>query len=122
MKMLKSKKGSFALLVTFFLTAFILIVFSAVMAPVGSRFNTEMYRAGEDILEKTNDSIQLINNPAVKESLTNSTNAALATTEMNIEVNNSMFKYGWLIVVGLTCLIIFLIARSTVEYNVGRVI
>lgn len=116
-----SKKASVTLYITFLIVATVIIIITAVMAPFGALFTTEMYLAGQDILAQTNDSIQAIQNTTIRNSVQSTINLAFAAAEDNIEVTTDMYQYGWVIVVALTAIIIFLITRQLVEAGRGGV-
>jgi hypothetical protein len=87
---------------------------------MGVLFNTEMYRAGEDIMRQANDSIQNISDATVKNELNEMIDSSFDAVENNITVNNSIFKYGWVFMVVLIALMLFLLSRSIVETQSGR--
>lgn len=86
---------------------------------MGVLFNTKMYAAGEDILLLANDSIADINDPVVKASIYNITNTAFAASQTNIEVNADIFQYGWVLLICLVGLIIFMATRRSIEFAGG---
>lgn len=112
------KKAQISMYITFFIYAAIIIMIAAVLAPMGTLFNTEMYKAGEGILKRANSSINNISDPEVRDRIRDSTQEALDATENNIDMNNDLFQWSWLLVIGMTALIIFLYTRSSIE--VGR--
>lgn len=116
---MSSKKGQITMMITFFFIAVIIITLAAVLAPVGVLFNTEMIKAGEDLLVDANESISGINDAAIRENLQDTTSAAFAAGEHNIEVNNAMFKYSWILIVGITAVTIFIFTRRMIEYTGG---
>lgn len=113
------KKATLTLYLTFFLAAVIIVTFAAVLAPMGVLFNTEMYRAGEDILGKANASIANIQNAEVRGEVQSALNASFAAAQNNIEVNNSVFQYSWVAVVVLLGIIMFIGARRLTEIGTG---
>jgi len=117
--MMKYKKGSVTLFLTWLILTVIIITITAVVAPMGALFNTEMYKAGEDILSRTNQSLQGINDSVVRGEVMGVVNSAQASAQDNIEVNANMFKYSWVLVVALTALVLFIFTRRQVEYSTG---
>ena len=115
MKLLKNKRGTIMLYITFIILAVIIITISAVVAPMGVLFNTKMYQVGEQIILDANESISAIDNSTVRTNLQTMFSNALGNTENNIEVNNSIFQYGWIIVLVLTGLVLFIYTRRLVE-------
>lgn len=117
--MIKNKKAVVSLYFAFLISAIIIILFAAIFAPMGVLFNTEMYKAGENILKQANNSIAGINDTAVRLSVQEAVDSGLLATEDNIKTNAALFQYSWLLVIGLTALIMFLITRRIVEYSGG---
>jgi hypothetical protein len=78
-----------------------------------------MFKAGESILAQTEDSIAGIQDPEVKAAVTDIVSEAKANTINNIEVNAALFQYGWVLVIVLTGLIVFLYTRRLVEVGAG---
>lgn len=115
------KRGTVMLYITFMILALILVVIAAVFAPMGVLFNTKMYAAGEDIMLKANASVADINDAAVRDSVYNVIDQGLAAQQNNIDVNAAIFKYGWVFLVVITGLVIFIFARRLVEYGGGLV-
>lgn len=116
---MKNKKGFLSVFFAFIVLAIIIITISAVIAPMGVLFTTEMYKAGEGILNQSNESLEGITNPEIKEAIGGSINSAKQATMDNIEVNSDIFQYGWVLVLGLIAIVLFLLSRSIVEYG-GR--
>lgn len=111
------KKASITLYITFLIFAIIIIVITAVVAPFGVKLNAEAYKMGEQIYLSTNESIQDIQNQEIKLSIQSQINDSLDTINQNLEVNNALFKWSWLIMIMLTSFVVFLITRSIVEVN-----
>lgn len=109
------KKAQLSIYFAFIIIAIAIIFIAAVLAPMGVKFNTMAYAAGENILLSANNSIAAIHNAGVKAELYNSTGQALGSIQNNIEVNNQIFQYSWILILGLTALIIFILTRRVVE-------
>ena len=114
-KIHKNKKGVLTFFLVFMILAIIIILISSVMAPLGSMVNTEFYSAGEDIMRSANDSVSKINNAETRALLEESYANALGGVQNNIEVNNAIFQYGWVIVLICVALFLFLFSRRIVE-------
>ena len=115
----ENKKGNVTLYLTFFIVAIIILLVTAVTAPVGVLLNTKFYAAGEDILLKANNSISDINDANVRTQIYDMIDNSFDAQENNIEVNNALFQYAWVPMVILTMLIIFLSSRALVETRQG---
>lgn len=120
-RLFSNRRGVVGYYITFFIIAIIIITIAAVLAPMGVLFNTKMYAAGENILLLANDSIADINDATVKQAIYNVTDTAFSATQTNIEVNADIFQYGWVLVICLVGLVIFLFTRRTVEFAGGFV-
>lgn len=118
-RLFSDKRGVVGYYITFFIVAIIIVTTAAVMAPMGVLFNVKMYQAGESILLLANDSIADIQDATVRQSIYNITDTALSATTTNIEVNADIFQYGWILIIGLVGLVIFLFTRRTVEFAGG---
>ena len=115
MNMKKNKKSQVTLYIFFFVFAIVIITITAVLAPMAVRFNTEMYKAGEFLILQSNQSISEINNATIRNTLQTSFGDALGATTTNIETNNALFKYGWIILLVITAIFLMLAARSIIE-------
>ena len=113
----KAKRGQISLMLVFFITAILIVLIAAVLAPLGAQINVEFYAAGERILLEANDSIANINDSAVRAEVYSTIGDALDNQQTNIEVNAAIFKYGWVFVLVLACLVVFLYTRRLVEYG-----
>jgi hypothetical protein len=118
----KNKKGQVGIYIVFIISSIIIVMIAAFAAPMGVLFNTEIYKAGEKIMLQANESVQEIQNATVRASIEGIINDGLNNVETNIEVNGALFQYGWILVVGLTALILFLLTRSIVEVRTGNLI
>lgn len=112
-----NKKANITLYVSFMIMAVILVMIAAVLAPMGVLFNTEMFKAGESIMLKANDSITGIQNDDIRVSVQDTVETAYGAAEYNIDVNANIFRYGWVFVVLLAGIMVFLYARTLVEYG-----
>ena len=113
------KKGNITLFFVYMMAALVVVLIAAFFAPMGVMFNTEMYLAGQDIYERANESIADIDNATIRNSIIATVNSGYANAENNIEVNNAIFQYGWILVILVVGLVIFLYSRRLVEYGGG---
>lgn len=112
-----NKKANVTLFFAFTIAAIVIVVFAAILAPMGVLFNAEAYAAGEMILQNANESIQDISDPTVKASVEDSIQSAFDASQNNIDVNASIFQYGWILIIVLVALVVFLASRRLVEYG-----
>lgn len=101
------------------LTAVFVVFLAAVFAPMGVQLNSVLYERAEQVILNANSTIQNINDTSVRTQLEESLESSLAAQQNNIEVNNAIFKYGWILTIILTALVLFLITRSLVELRQG---
>ena len=113
------KKASITLFITFLIFAAIIIIIGAIAAPLGTRFATEMYVAGDKIILSANKSLSGIQNETIRNQISANLAAAQGQQLNNIEVATDLYQYSWLFVLILTALIIFIYTRSMVEVNSG---
>lgn len=113
----KNKKGSVTLYIVFLVMGIIIVIISAFAAPMMVRFNTEMYAAGENIIRQNNDSIASIQDTDMKNTLYTMMDRSQDATAYNIQVNNALFQYGWILVIGLVAIVVFLYTRRLIEYG-----
>ncbi len=117
--MKKSKKGQMTIYVMFLFAAILLTVIAAFIVPMGVRFNVEMYKAGEMILLDANESISGIQDPVIRDQVRAATESAIAASQANIDINTSIYEYSWILMIGLTALVIFLFTRQQTEFQQG---
>ena len=114
-----NKKAQVSIYVVFIFTAIIIIVITAVLAPMGVLFNSEMYVAGEDLMLKGNETIAQIQDTDVRNAILGSINKAFLAQQNNIEINADLFRYSWIFILGLTALVVFLFTRRLIETSGG---
>lgn len=117
--MKKTKQSQMSLYFTFLIAAIVIVVLTALIAPFGVKFGTEMYSIGEGLILEANDTLNNIDNATVRNSLRSSMEGGLDAAEDNINVNTSVFRYSWLIMLVLIALIIFIYTRKMVEVQGG---
>jgi len=111
------KRGQAGLYVFYMFMVILIITIAAVMAPLGALFNTEMYVAGEQLMIDANVSASAIVDNDIRESVQGVFGSALSAANNNISVNANIFQYSWVLVVGLTALVLFLQSRRLVEFS-----
>jgi predicted PurR-regulated permease PerM len=117
------KKAQVTLFLVFMISSIIVVLVAAFFAPMAVRFNTEMYRVGEELILESNESISQIQNETTKARIQGIFGNSLAAVENNISVNNSLFQYGWILVIALGALVVFLFTRQLVEFrNPGNLV
>lgn len=115
--MKKNKKGQISLYIVFIFAALTLITIATVFAAMGTLFNTKMYLAGQDILNRSAEDIGNINDVTIRNKINDSTHDALDSVSDNVEVTNSIFQYSWIIILVLLGIIVLIYSRRSVEYG-----
>lgn len=116
-----NKKGNITIYLVFIIIAVVTVLVAGFVAPMGVKFNTAMYEAGEDIINGTVGDLSGINDVTVREDINSSLQGGLLATQNNIEVNNALFQYGWIFALATSALVLFLFSRRLVEYGGGIV-
>jgi hypothetical protein len=118
-KPFKNKRGVVALYIVFIISAITIVLIASVFAPMGVLFNTKMYAAGLQIMETANTSISNISDPVIKAEIQATIQSAYDAADNNIDVNAALFQYGWILVIGLVAVIVFMYTRSLIEVGGG---
>lgn len=114
-----SRRGQVTIYVSYFIAAIMIVLLAAFIAPMGVRFNVEMWAAGEDILNQANESIQQIEDDAIRGEYEAMVAEAKAASSSNVEILTDVYQYGWIIVIILTGLVVFLYTRTLIEFGQG---
>ena len=110
----KFKKAQVSIYVAFIFTALIIIVITAVLAPMGVLFNSEMYLAGENLMLQGNETISQIQDEEVRDAILAVMDKAFLAQQNNIEINADLFRFSWILILGLTALVVFLFTRKLI--------
>ena len=119
---IKGKRGVLGIMFVFFVTALLIITITSVFAPIGVQFNAHAYAMGEQIMINSNQTIASINDSEVRTSIQDLIQGGLDQTQSNIEINAQIFKYGWIPVLILVTLVMFMFTRKIVEYGGGGIV
>lgn len=119
--MRKNKKGTVALMMVYIVVAVILVLITAFASPLLVEMNSKFYLAGQDMILRSNESIQSITDNNIRTTLTDTLNSASDSTAYNISVNANLFRYGWIMVLALSAIITFLFTRRLIEVRGGIV-
>lgn len=117
-----NKKGNLSLYITFIIVGILIVLIAAIFAPMGVLFNVEAYKAGELILDQANESVEGIQDATVKAAVIGVIGEAKNSAQNNIEVNGNIFQYGWIFLLGISALVVFLFSRRLVEAGGGSFI
>lgn len=115
----KNKKATVTIYITGMIAAMVILIIAAVMSPLGVLFNVEMFKAGEKIMNQSQESLNDIQDATIRNQINASITSAKNAQVENITVLSDFFQYAWVIVIGLTGLILFLFSRRIVETTGG---
>jgi len=113
----KQNDGSLSYFFVFVFLATVLLTVFAIAIPLLININTEFYNAGQDIIDQANSDL-VIGDSEVAEAVSDVLTDASDSTADQITILAGLFQYSWLIIISVICLVIYIIARSTVEVNV----
>ena len=111
------KKGQVTQYILFFAIALVIIVIASIFAPMGTLFNIQLLEAGEDILLQAQDDVAGIQDATIRAQVNETLNGAIDSAVNNIAVNNSVFQWGWVAVVLVFFITLFIITRKQVEVS-----
>jgi predicted PurR-regulated permease PerM len=121
MKRKMNKKGQLALYIVFLFTITIIIVISAIVAPLGVDMTAKFYEAGQGMMADANDTIAHIQDRSLAKNMSDVISAGVANTKNNIEVFTALYKYGWILALVVITIGLFLYTRRLVEYGGGLI-
>ena len=112
---MKQKKGLVSLYIVFIIIAIVIVFLSAVFAPLATDIATQSYAAGYDIMLEANESLNLIEDNAIKDSIQASINSAAAAQNDNVTYTTALYKYGFVLVIVIAGLVLFMYSRQLIE-------
>jgi len=113
-----NNKGQVAYFFVFVFVAIGLLFLFAVATPFLQTFNIEAYKVGETIINDAQGDIDEIQNTEVRESIDGLLTAQQESMEGQTDVLGVFFQYGWIIIIVVLVLLIFMATRQTVESEV----
>lgn len=105
----RAKKGVFAFTFVFIIVIMFLLVTFSILIPLALQINTELHNVGEYIVEQINVSSY----PNETMELIQTAKSSFATSA---NILSYLIQYSWLIIIIVVALIIFIMARTSVEY------
>lgn len=120
--MAMNKKGNLTLAFVFIVFSLFTLFIFAFFAPAGVLINEKIYEAGESLMLKTNASLSNIQNTEIRNNIQGQIQASLNAQAYAVEANNNMYRYSWIIIIGISGIVMFLYARSIVEQGRGSII
>jgi len=116
-----NKKGQVGLYITFMISALMVLFLASFFAPAGVLLSEQTYRIGEDIMLDAQDDLVNIDNEEIRDEINATLNQATANVTNNISVLSAFFTYGWVFVLGIVGMIMFIFSRRLVEFGGGFV-
>jgi len=115
---LVGSRAQVSLYIVFIFMALIIVLVAGVIAPLGARFSAEVFTAGSNLLNDTRyNPVAKIVDPTIRASLENTFDGAIAASETNIEVSTGVFQYGWVLILVLIGVVLFLVTRSLIAFS-----
>jgi len=108
-------RGVFNYWIIFSVMIFILVLLVYIFVPLGQMFISHTLKASEDIIQQNQQIINSIQNETIREALINATNKQIESIAFQEIVLSTFYKYGWIIIISVAVLVIFILARQTVE-------
>jgi len=97
--------------------AIVIIMLTAVFAPLASDIASHAYAAGYDIMLDANESLAGIQDDAIRDQIQAGLNSAAGAQGANVLYTSSLYKYSWVIVIGVVALVLFMYSRQLIEYG-----
>ena len=114
---LRDKNANLSFFVVFVIVSVITIFLFAFASPLLIDYMTHTYNIGQDLLQDAEDQVSQIQDEEIKEDLQTSLEDAQESTAGQIELLSNFYKYAWALIIIVTVLVIFVVARSWVEYE-----
>jgi len=115
---IKNQKGSFSFWLVFVILAFTTVTLFALTIPLLQNFLTHTYAAADDIITDANTTINSISDTTAKQAIQEAFTAQTESIQTNIDVLSVFFQYGWILVILVVVLALFILTRTTVEYEI----
>lgn len=99
----------------FFILSVIIIVITALLAPVGIRFSSEMYAAGEQVLADAQPTLDAINDTTIRNQVNATVASAKSAYSTNVSVSGALYNYSWIFLVIIAFLVVFIATRQLIQ-------
>jgi hypothetical protein len=113
---LTKRKGVIAFALIWIYATIILLFLFAVATPLAMLLNTEFYAAGDNILQDID--LSEIDDTSIRTAINTSLEAAKDSTVENTNNLSFFYQYGWVFIVIVTLLIVYLFSREVVEADI----
>ena len=114
-KLMKDERGSFSYFMVFIMLAVILVFLFAIGIPMLTQINSEFYKAGEPMLDTAYENAMLIEDADVQAAMLSNIEGQRQSIPDQIEVLSIFFQYGWLIIILVIVMVLFMSSRRSIE-------
>lgn len=104
------KKGNASLYIIFIFLAVTMVMLFAFATSVNSVLLANLMLGADQILLNTNNSINDINNAAVKTAVQGALSTSKAAGIDTYETNNNLYRFGWIFFLIIATIVIYLLA------------
>lgn len=111
----KSKKANVTNFVLFIMFAVVLTLIAALFVPMSINFTTQMFAAGDNIINQTSYVLNGISDSAMKNQINQSIQNAQQATADNVSITSALYQYAWIFIILVLFLVIFVATRRQVE-------
>jgi len=101
--------------IIFSVLIFILVLLVYIFVPLGQTFISHTMKASEDIITQNQQIINNIQNDTIRQTLTDAMYQQVSSLTFQETVLSTFYRYGWIIIISVAVLVIFVLARQTVE-------
>lgn len=116
LRRLRDDSGGFAsFFLVFVLLGTMLLFLFAIACPFLISFSSHTYLMGQEIMENTMDDLEAIENETIREEIIGTINQSQAATAENIDMLSFFFQYGWVLIIVIVSVVMWMLARRTSE-------
>ena len=106
------KKGQVFNFIIFLIVATVIIFAGAVLVPLGTDITTNTYEIADMLLDQANSTLNTIIDTDLKDPMLTQNQLALGATDFNKLIITAVFQWGWLIILILTTVVLYLAITS----------
>lgn len=107
-----NKRAQTSYFIAYLIIAVSLVMIASIFVPLGRQATEDSYIAGYNMMNLAKTRSLDIDNVTLRNSIENSINEAIAEKSNNIDIIQNFFQYGWIVVLIMTVLMIFIFARK----------
>ena len=112
------KRSVFTLWIVFVIVLLMLIFLFYLTIPLLQNIQTKFIKSAEDILQQNQHVIKSIQNETIKQSLLNATNDQIKSLAEQQIILSTFTKYAWIFIIILAMLVVYILARRSVETSI----